>query len=889
MKHNKKLAFPIFISLSMALGLLSGCTIGKLDPSASNTSSESQSEGSSSQHTSSENASSQGSSSQGGSSQSGSSNDDSSGGGGDETVKTVTIYASNDMHGAIEASGENIGLKSWGTYGKRKGDEPNTLLIDSGDTWQGSLYSNMNRGNVIQDIMCYMGYDARSVGNHDFDWGLDAIRANSARTFTYGGKTYSVPTLAANVYDYNFNTKQFGTTQQSDIGGKTVSYTLDNGLTVGIVGLIGSDQITSINSLYTHDIGFKDHIQTIKDEAANLRAAGCDLVICSIHAGIAKSNLYSQGLGSYVDLLLGAHTHASESFTDTDNPDVHMYQFACNTQMFGKVTLTYDTEQHKVTNTEMEILNSSSIQAEVGTNYDPVIANLIDTNKQACDVTGSEVLANNVLSLPPTIYDYGYVVDTYDSTIYKKQDGKWVFNSYISPTHGALDTDWHMVYGITESECINGHYYVDLNDSYGSIYYYDGDLNLRGSVTGGESSSWMHDNYHNVSFTKTSTGANIMAKAVLDAAISEGYSDVAFSYVNEARSNLTGTSWTWANIYEAFPFDNVIYIIEVSGKEIVNEIKKYNNICFSPTYDRKFDMNSKYKVACLDYLAFHTNSSRYYDYFPDNNGAYIGTLSKNYREILRDWLKANGYNSGKLLTSGEFASSVDEFNKENFINVTKCHVTFKMNDGTDDNYTDFVLNYDTNLRSYLPSDPERSGYNFGGWYLNYQCTGMNLVTSNYYVKEDITLYAKWTSNSVTVYETGQLTYTTFEAGTTMSYANATYGSNTPILVTFEHSTLLDKSSFSQFGIPNGGYIYATVPSGYKISAIEVSQYSNHPENLTFYDGINESGTELYKNYSTGSGTTIYNIEVNSNKLYIAETNDSYSTSINYISVAVVRA
>ena len=56
-----------------------------------------------------------------------------------------------------------------------------------------------------------------------------------------------------------------------------------------------------------------------------------------------------------------------------------------------------------------------------------------------------------------------------------------------------------------------------------------------------------------------------------------------------------------------------------------------------------------YRIAVLDYLGFHTNSSRYYNSVPSADGNYIGKAGKNYRELLRDWLIDNGYSTGKAL------------------------------------------------------------------------------------------------------------------------------------------------------------------------------------------------------------------------------------------------
>ena len=197
-----------------------------------------------------------------------------------ERYRTVDIYASNDIHGQMDEGSYECGVGKFATYFKEKGEQENTLLLDQGDTWQGSIYSNYNHGALITDIMNYVQFDARTVGNHDFDWGIDYVKANTARS--YNG--YTTPTLAGNVYDYNFDTKTVGNIQQSDIGIKSVSYTLENGLKVGILGCIGYDQITSISSNYTTNITFTDHINFIKNEATYLRYnKNCDVVICSIH------------------------------------------------------------------------------------------------------------------------------------------------------------------------------------------------------------------------------------------------------------------------------------------------------------------------------------------------------------------------------------------------------------------------------------------------------------------------------------------------------------------------------------------------------------------------------------------------------------------------------
>ena len=462
-----------------------------------------------------------------------------------------TVYASNDFHGQVEQKGNSLGLEKFATFFKEKGEEDNTLLLDQGDTWQGSIYSNINYGNLINDVMAYIHYDARTIGNHDFDWGIDKLVANSHRE--YNG--YTIPVLAANVYDYDFQNKRELDTYHSEIGQKTISYVLENGLKVGVVGVIGQNQITSIMSKYVEDIYFKDHIEVIKEEATNLRNEGCDVVVASCHAG--QEELLGNGLEDYVDLVLCGHTHQNESKTENG---LHYYQFGCNGQSFGKITLRYDTHNKKVSQVSSQVLDATAINRYVK-EVDPHIHEMVNESMFECEQEANLVLANNVT---------GY-------------------------------------------------------------------------------------------FDKEEKAVNVMCKAIYDQAIKEGHDDIILSYCNNARAYLPQKKWTYANIYDSFPFDNNVFIIEVTGKEIRDEVMAYNRVYRNPSFDGNIRLNEKYKIACLDYLVFHTNARRYYDYFPDNKGLYLNTLSKHYRQILREWLIDNGYNNGKLMSADDFDSGLTSF------------------------------------------------------------------------------------------------------------------------------------------------------------------------------------------------------------------------------------
>ena len=79
------------------------------------------------------------------------------------------------------------------------------------------------------------------------------------------------------------------------------------------------------------------------------------------------------------------------------------------------------------------------------------------------------------------------------------------------------------------------------------------------------------------------------------------------------------------------------------------------------------DPEKKYRIAVIDYLLFHTNTSRTYDYFRRFDGSYVGILKNNYRVILKNWLIKNGYNKGALLNADDYDSNLSQFNRTEII------------------------------------------------------------------------------------------------------------------------------------------------------------------------------------------------------------------------------
>lgn len=271
-------------------------------------------------------------------------------------TRTVDFYSINDFHGSTDK------ISTVGGYLKQqKNNNPNTLLINSGDMFQGSMESNSNYGKLLTDCMGVVGFDAFTYGNHEFDWGLEKLESLAQNS--------SVPFLGANIYHWNASNRQWGTFA-SELAQEYTVKVLDNGVKVGIIGVIGEKQITSISSNLVQTIGFKDPLPIIKELAVELRnEQNCDVVVVSAHAsprglvGESEGNNDPQepssahDLEQYVDAVFCAHTHQEQNFTVDGLPFIQGGSYGSNV---SHITLTVNSNGNVSCQTQENISYSKS-------------------------------------------------------------------------------------------------------------------------------------------------------------------------------------------------------------------------------------------------------------------------------------------------------------------------------------------------------------------------------------------------------------------------------------------------------------------------------------------------------------------------------------------------
>ena len=213
---------------------------------------------------------------------------------------TVDFYAVNDLHGKLLDNEQQPGIDELTSYLKTvRSVDDHAIFLSSGDMWQGTSESNLTRGRIITDWMNSLDFVSMTIGNHEFDWGEDAIKENLALA--------DFPFLAINIYDRSSDTR---------VDYCTPSVTVEcGGATIAIIGAIG-DCYSSISGDKVENIYFKTGAELnslIRTESERLRAEGADFIILSIHDGSADVSLSDE----YVDLVFEGHTHKSYSKADS--------------------------------------------------------------------------------------------------------------------------------------------------------------------------------------------------------------------------------------------------------------------------------------------------------------------------------------------------------------------------------------------------------------------------------------------------------------------------------------------------------------------------------------------------------------------------------------------
>lgn len=238
----------------------------------------------------------------------------------------LTVLYTNDEHGWIEESEETDGAaRLMGLWKDREGHTlgDSVLLISGGDNWTGPAISTWFQGESMVEVMNAMGYSGSAVGNHEFDFGVSALRERARQA--------DFPYLAANL-------ELRSTGEIPDFAAPFVIREV-SGLKVGILGLASVGTPWSAFPDHVELYDFSEYAEALSEWVSQIRSAGADLVMAAGH--ICRSEMVAlapvaAGLG--VSVLGGGHCHEEVAELQSG---VALIQGGHRMGSYARVAITY--------------------------------------------------------------------------------------------------------------------------------------------------------------------------------------------------------------------------------------------------------------------------------------------------------------------------------------------------------------------------------------------------------------------------------------------------------------------------------------------------------------------------------------------------------------------
>ena len=262
--------------------------------------------------------------------------------------KHITILHTNDTHSQIEPFDPNHHkFANKGGVARRasliqkvRNENPNTLLLDAGDIFQGTPYFNYFGGEIEFKLMSLLKYDAATMGNHDFD--------NSIEGFHHQLPNASFDFVCAN---YDFRNTILNTLV------KPYKIFFKDGVKIGVFGL-GIELQNLVSPELFKETTYLDPIEITKDITRELKEnENCDLIICLSHLGYHYKNtqkvsdLKLAAATMDIDLIIGGHTHTflpkPTLVKNVNNETVIVNQVGAYGVNLGRIDFYFDNQSNK--------------------------------------------------------------------------------------------------------------------------------------------------------------------------------------------------------------------------------------------------------------------------------------------------------------------------------------------------------------------------------------------------------------------------------------------------------------------------------------------------------------------------------------------------------------
>lgn len=287
-------------------------------------------------------------------------------------VKKVTVLSTCDIHAAFDPRGSSwLKLGSLIRKERREAGTDDSLLIDCGDTLQGSYSGMFTRGMVSLKMLNALNYDAWVPGNHDFDFGVKRLLAIT--------RDFKGAILAGNV----------------SCPAPFSSYKVFNrgGLKIAVVGL-GCCNPSSYDPVSLKGIELENADEYLERTMKPVSASKPDIIILAMHNGrfSKKPDLFKL-LRRFpeINLVLGAHSHAEEPGVSSGR--TWFMQSGSHANFLGKAVIEYDTYKRKVS------IKSELIPVEQSTQIDHESEKKVSKLLSDADRGAKEIIGRNSVTL----------------------------------------------------------------------------------------------------------------------------------------------------------------------------------------------------------------------------------------------------------------------------------------------------------------------------------------------------------------------------------------------------------------------------------------------------------------------------------------------------------
>jgi 5'-nucleotidase/UDP-sugar diphosphatase len=290
-----------------------------------------------------------------------------------DSTEAIVILHTNDIHGAVEpdetrGTGGLVNLVS--LIDQLRAEDPDhTLLLDAGDSFQGTYVSNSTQGEVVMAALNVAGYDAWALGNHEFDWGQEVLRARIAQA--------EFPGLAANLLDE----------ASGEVWDAVEPYTVVQvgRVKVAILGLTYPDTPGISKPQNVAGLDFRGAEETVRRYLPDLEDEA-DLIVVLSHLGYDGDQALAKAVDG-IDVIVGGHSHI---YLETPRKigDTIVVQAGASGQVLGRLEVTVDlTTGDVVDYRRRQVLlpvtdDVATVNQEVEALVDAALAEAADTMNQ---------------------------------------------------------------------------------------------------------------------------------------------------------------------------------------------------------------------------------------------------------------------------------------------------------------------------------------------------------------------------------------------------------------------------------------------------------------------------------------------------------------------------